>query len=135
MGEEDYNFDGKPELIRFTITAQTRFPVNSFKMLLQFSYALQVSAHTPEQPSSVLNEPSHLESLSSSCKQCGSSVQWLPHVACTLPAGSQQMMLDAACCFKRAAAAAVHAECYAPEDVWAGICGSLIPAAWQQLFS
>lgn len=44
VGEEDYNQDGKPELIRFTATAQSRYPVNSFKMLLQFSYALQVKA-------------------------------------------------------------------------------------------
>jgi hypothetical protein len=44
VGEEDYNQDGKPELIRFTATAQSQHPVNSFKMLLQFSYTLQVSA-------------------------------------------------------------------------------------------
>jgi hypothetical protein len=43
VGEEDYNQDGKPELIRFTATAQSRYPVNSFKLLLQFSYTLQVS--------------------------------------------------------------------------------------------
>lgn len=42
VGEEDYNQDGKPELIRFTATAQSRYPVNSFKLLLQFSYILQV---------------------------------------------------------------------------------------------
>jgi hypothetical protein len=48
FGEEDYNQDGKPELIRITVTAQSQHPVNSFKMLLQFSYNLQVSdvAHT-----------------------------------------------------------------------------------------
>lgn len=91
MGEEDYNFDGKPELIRFTITAQSRFPVNSFKMLLQFSYALQVGGHTCTTICSVLNEP--LESLP--CKECGSGVQWLPHVACTL---SRQPADDAGCC-------------------------------------
>lgn len=43
VGEEDYNQDGKPELVRFTVTAQSRYPVNSFKLLLQFSYVLQVS--------------------------------------------------------------------------------------------
>jgi hypothetical protein len=42
VGEEDYNQDGKPELIRFTATAQSRYPVNSFRLLLQFSYVLQV---------------------------------------------------------------------------------------------
>lgn len=44
VGEEDYNQDGKPELIRFTATAQSRYPVTSFKLLLQFSYALQVGS-------------------------------------------------------------------------------------------
>lgn len=43
VGEEDYNQDGKPELIRFTATAQSRYPVHGLKMLLQFSYVLQVS--------------------------------------------------------------------------------------------
>ena len=45
VGEEDYNQDGKPELIRFTATAQSRYPVSGFKLLLQFSYVLKVSAH------------------------------------------------------------------------------------------
>jgi hypothetical protein len=98
VGEEDYNFDGKPELIRFAITAQSRFPVNSFKMLLQFSYTLQVgqSVHTPAQPSdAVLNSLNWTQRLAGSvavvCRSCGMS-----HAS---PAGSQRLVSDTACCY------------------------------------
>lgn len=42
VGEEDANHDGKPDLIRFVLTAQSRVPVHSVKLLLQMSYSLQV---------------------------------------------------------------------------------------------
>ncbi len=40
--EEDYNFDGKPDQIRFRATVQSLQQVYSAKLLLQFSYQLQV---------------------------------------------------------------------------------------------
>jgi hypothetical protein len=42
VGEEDYNFDGKPDMIRFVAAVQSPIPVHSMKLLLQFSYATQV---------------------------------------------------------------------------------------------
>jgi hypothetical protein len=42
VGEEDYNFDGKPDMIRFVAAVQSPIPVHSVKLLLQFSYATQV---------------------------------------------------------------------------------------------
>jgi hypothetical protein len=42
VGEEDYNFDGKPDMIRFVAAVQSPIPVHSLKLLLQFSYATQV---------------------------------------------------------------------------------------------
>lgn len=44
VGEEDYNQDGKPDLIRFVASVQSPVPVNSIKLLLQFSYTLKVRA-------------------------------------------------------------------------------------------
>ncbi|WIA35027.1 hypothetical protein OEZ86_003518 [Tetradesmus obliquus] len=44
VGEEDYNFDGKPDMIRFVASVQSPIPVHSMKLLLQFSYATQGAA-------------------------------------------------------------------------------------------
>lgn len=41
-GEEDWNFDGKPEVIRFTARVSSAQPIHSVKLLLQFTYTLQV---------------------------------------------------------------------------------------------
>eukprot|EP00877_Chromochloris_zofingiensis_P012890 jgi/Chrzof1/7855/Cz02g38290.t1 len=41
VGEEDYNFDGKPETIRFIARIQSATAVNSVKLLLQFQYSLK----------------------------------------------------------------------------------------------
>lgn len=40
--EQDTNFDGKPDSIHFTATVQSPAPVYGVKLLLQFSYQLQV---------------------------------------------------------------------------------------------
>lgn len=42
VGEEDYNFDGKPDMIRFTARIASAMPVHSVKLLLQFNYTLKV---------------------------------------------------------------------------------------------
>lgn len=42
-GEEDWNFDGKPDQLRFLITAQSTAPVYGVKLLLQFQYQLKAS--------------------------------------------------------------------------------------------
>lgn len=44
-GEEDMNFDGKPDMIRFIATAQSAVPVYGVKLLLQFRYQLKVRMH------------------------------------------------------------------------------------------
>lgn len=96
VGEEDYNQDGKPEVIRFTATAQSRYPVNSFKMLLQFSYSLQGAVHL---------RMHGLAYLTAASPQPGSSFsadgelllrQTMPLPATTVLLGLEKPLLDSA---------------------------------------
>lgn len=43
VGQEDWNLDGKPDLLRFVAEVQSAIDVHSLKLVLQLSYALQVS--------------------------------------------------------------------------------------------
>lgn len=45
VGEEDFNEDGRPDLIRFVARLHSPVPVHSVKLLLQFSYVLQGVGH------------------------------------------------------------------------------------------
>lgn len=45
VGEEDWDQDGKTDLIRFVARAQSPVPVHSVKLLLQFSYTLKGAAY------------------------------------------------------------------------------------------
>eukprot|EP00879_Flechtneria_rotunda_P010982 GHRR01011475.1.p1 GENE.GHRR01011475.1~~GHRR01011475.1.p1 ORF type:complete len:315 (+),score=105.62 GHRR01011475.1:284-1228(+) len=44
VGEEDYNQDGKPDMIRFIAAIKSPVLVSSLKLVLQFSYVLQGAA-------------------------------------------------------------------------------------------
>lgn len=43
VGEEDINFDGKPDVVDFMATVQNDAPVYGVKALLQFRYSFEVS--------------------------------------------------------------------------------------------
>jgi hypothetical protein len=48
VGHEDWNLDGKADLLRFVAEVQSPIDVHSLKLVLQLSYALQVSQRLAE---------------------------------------------------------------------------------------
>ena len=49
VAEEDFNHDGKPDLITFTANIQSKFPIQGIRALFQFQYQYTVSEAQPSQ--------------------------------------------------------------------------------------
>lgn len=129
--EEDYNFDGKPDQIRFKATAQSLQQVYSAKLLLQFSYQLQVGTAV-----------ARMTVLLPSAMPLWFVVQ-LPALNCTAPTMQQAQLQQAwkhcmamwpdffsygACLL--AAAVFCYAECCKAAHVWPGLHRLQLCSAW-----
>lgn len=44
--EEDINFDGKPDIITFSASVQSKVPIHGVQALLQFHYSFSVGGHS-----------------------------------------------------------------------------------------